>query len=333
MNYFANWPPIAMSPKISVIVPIHRTEQYLEKCVRSVLAQTFDDLEVLCVDDVSPDNSSAVIAALAESDSRVKLIQHEYNLGQGGARNTAIGVAQGTYIANVDSDDWIKPDMLEVMYKATKAETVDLVCCGYDRVNESDELLKEFALEARLIDNTDLSVDIFELLNPALWNKLFRKSLCTDNNILFPNYLNFEDLATTPRLVCESNSINIIDDKLYNYVSRENSVVSTYSAKHMLDCFDAFSVLRQYLKDKKLFAHYHGQFLAMVDKHLRFRLNGLMRSELSDEQKQSHMRYYVFLKWSFLENADVVQSMDSDALRAAVISSVETDAPACALSA
>ena len=288
--------------------------------MRSVLEQSFESLEVICVDDVSPDDSSDIVARLASSDSRIKLVRHESNLGQGGARNTAIALSQGEYIANVDSDDWMKPNMLEVMYQATNKETIDIVCCGYDRVNAADELIREYLPESELFDNTGNTVDIFELLNPALWNKLFRKSLCTSNNIKFPNYLNYEDLATTPRLVCEANYIQTIEDKLYNYVSRENSVVSTYSSKHMLDCFEAFTVLRKYLNEKKLLEHYYSAFLAMMDKHLRFRINSLLKSNLSAEQKSSHLRYYIFLKWSFLQNSGIVESMGQEELRQTALS-------------
>lgn len=308
-----------MSPKISVIIPVHDTEKYLRKCVQSVLDQTFDDFEVICVDDMSPDGSADIISSFMKVDSRVVAVSHTENLGQGGARNSALKQAKGRYIANVDSDDWLKPTMLEAMYESTQGESVDIVCCGYDRVNEVDDVLRKFQPEAAIIDNSNNSVDIFELVNPALWNKLFRKDLCSSSSIEFPNYLCYEDLATTPRLVCESNTISIIDDRLYNYVSRENSVVSTYGTKHMLDCFEAFYILRDYLRRKNLLEHYQNQFLAMVKKHLRFRIKTLMKSGFTDEQKHSHLRYYAYLKAAMLDHSDLIGTMDAAQLQESIL--------------
>ena len=303
-----------MSPKISVVIPIYRTEAFLEKCVQSVLKQTFDDIEVLCVDDQSPDSSAAIVTSIQQTDNRVKLIRHTENLGQGGARNTAIAQASGRYIANVDSDDWMKPTMLETLYQATNGETHDIVCCGYDRVDEDGQVIRQWSQDAAIYYPQSDHLDIFELLNPALWNKLIRKSLCTDRTINFPNYLNFEDLATTPRLVAEAGSIRMIEDRLYNYVRRGDSVVSTYTPKHMLDCFEAFGVLRRYLLEKNLLDKYDSAFRKMMHKHMAFRVNSIKRSALSDEQKHQHLKYYWYLKAAFFTHFDIVDSLDTESL-------------------
>jgi len=312
-----------MQPRISVVIPMFNTGAFLEKCVRSVMEQTFEALEIICVDDQSPDDSASIIEKLCSIDSRIKLIRHERNLGQGGARNSAVNIARGEYIANVDSDDWLKPDMLERMYAATQEEAVDIVCCGYDRITEAGGLIKEWTPIGGYHDNRKHQVDMFDLLNPALWNKLFRKTLCTEHGIRFPNYLNYEDLATTPRLVAEADSIQIIEDRLYNYVSRENSVVSTYSPKHMLDCFEALAILHQYLLEKKLMHRYAFEFERTVDKHLTFRINSILKSDLTEEQQRYHLKYYFFIKNSFLQsslslsamsNHDLVEAISESAL-------------------
>ena len=134
------------------------------------------------------------------ADSRIKLLSHERNFGQGGARNTGIAQASANYIANVDCDDWIDIDMIETLYTHSECETVDIVCCGWKRVSENGELLDVRGRPPARHINTHNTVNIFDVLNPAVWNKLIRKNLLLNNDIRFPHYLAFEDLATTPRI-------------------------------------------------------------------------------------------------------------------------------------
>lgn len=294
-------------PCLSVIVPVFNTEPWIEKCLRSIQAQTLEDIEIICVDDCSPDRSAEIVGDFASTDPRISLIKHDRNLGQGGARNTGIAVARANYIANVDSDDWIQSDMYQLLYDATESEDHDIVCCGWKRVDESGAVLNEVGRKPGFYDNSDNGLDIFTVLNPALWNKIFRKSLVVDNNLRFPNYLGYEDLATTPRLVSLSNRINIIADRPYNYVSRNDSVVSTYTPKHLVDYFEAFSVLRRFLIEQDLFAHYHDLFCAAIERHLSTYIQSLLESDLEDEKKRSLLKYLTILKTSF---ADVIHSVD-----------------------
>ncbi|NST07596.1 glycosyltransferase, partial [Enterococcus faecalis] len=119
-------------PKISIIVPVYNVEKYLEKCVRSILAQTFTDFELILVDDGSPDSSGAMCDQFAEQDQRVKVI-HKENGGLSDARNAGIEIATGEYLGFVDSDDYIADDMYELLYTNIVKEDADLSICGiYD---------------------------------------------------------------------------------------------------------------------------------------------------------------------------------------------------------
>lgn len=308
-----------MQPKVSIVVPMYNTAPYMEKCLNSLLSQTLEEIEILCVDDASPDNSSQIVKDYQTVDNRVQLLTHDINLGQGGARNTGIANARSNYIANVDCDDWVDTTMMEALYVATEGETVDIVACGFDRVSENGDLISEHGYEEELIDSSDTRENIFELLNPAIWNKLFKKSLCTDNNIKFPNYLSFEDLATTPRLVAESNKVRKIKARPYKYRIRDNSVMASYTLKHVLDCIQAFSVLQNYLVKRNLLDRYQVEFRDTVNKHLRFRVNGLMRSGMSEELIEMHLKQIAYLKWSFLENGKTIDAMDTVGLKKSII--------------
>ena len=125
-------------PKVTVIVPVYNVEQYLRRCIDSILAQTFGDLELILVDDGSADSSGVICDAYAEKDSRVKVI-HQKNSGVSAARNTGLDAAEGEYIAFVDSDDHVDPDYLAALLQ-TKA---DLVICGAILQKDNGEIIKE----------------------------------------------------------------------------------------------------------------------------------------------------------------------------------------------
>ena len=127
-------------PKISIIVPVYNVEKYLEKCVRSILAQTFTDFELILVDDGSPDSSGAMCDQFAEQDQRVKVI-HKENGGLSDARNAGIEIATGEYLGFVDSDDYIADDMYELLYTNIVKEDADLSICGIYDVYEGKEQL------------------------------------------------------------------------------------------------------------------------------------------------------------------------------------------------
>lgn len=128
-------------PLISVIVPIYRVERYLSKCVESILNQTYRHLEIILVDDGSPDGSGAICDEFAEKDSRIRVI-HKENGGLSDARNAGIQVAGGEYLAFVDGDDWIEPDMYEAMLGLTEKYGAKLVCAGrYDENDSTGEMV------------------------------------------------------------------------------------------------------------------------------------------------------------------------------------------------
>jgi glycosyltransferase involved in cell wall biosynthesis len=113
-----------------VVVPIHGTESYVERCLRSLMAQSMADLEIVCVDDASPDRSATIVRHLARTDARIRLLRHGRNRGLGGARNTGIAAARGTYVTGVDSDDFVRPTMMEKHWLASANGSIDVVACG-----------------------------------------------------------------------------------------------------------------------------------------------------------------------------------------------------------
>ena len=168
------------SPRISVIVPVYNVEQYLPRCVESILAQTYENLEILLVDDGTKDNCGAICDAYARQDERVKVI-HKENGGLSSARNAGIDVSTGEYFSFVDSDDWIEPDMYEKMMALTEKYGVRLVCAGrWDVSSETGEKTPGLCPpKEEVISGEALVRRIFhwENIDSAAWDKLYHKSL------------------------------------------------------------------------------------------------------------------------------------------------------------
>lgn len=297
-----------MNPKISVIIPIFGTEKYLDKCITSVTNQTFKNIEIICVDDCSPDDSYKIVEKHMVKDSRISLIRHETNLGLGGARNTAIRVAKADYIASVDSDDSMLPNMLEKLWEATEEGWFDVVCCGFNRVDGAGNIQNYQIYPVKSIVNDDNDINIFATLNPAFWNKLWRKSLFTENDIFFPAGDYFEDMPTTPRILSQAKYIKVIGDRLYQYFIRSSSITMTYSAKHIIDYFKGFEILLRFLEDNKLVERYKNEFFDYVNSGLRFHSDNVVGSNMNKNELELYFRHLLMFKISFLENRDLLKN-------------------------
>ena len=187
---------------ISVIVPIYKVEQYLRQCVDSILNQTHSALEVILVDDGSPDGSGKICDEYAARDSRVRVI-HKKNGGLSDARNAGIDIARGDYIAFVDSDDWLEPDTYESMLAAMKKYQAKLVCAGrFDNSDETGACTVGLCPEKEeLLPAVPLVRKIFhwDHMDAAAWDKLYARELFRE--IRYPVGRVMEDIPTTYRLV------------------------------------------------------------------------------------------------------------------------------------
>ena len=166
--------------KISVIVPIYKVEKYLNKCIDSIINQTYKNLEIILVDDGSPDDCGKICDEYAKKDSRIKVI-HKENSGVSSARNTGLDVVTGDYIGFIDSDDWINVDMYESMMKYLILENADVVRCGIC-VHENGKIFneKDYDFDYCIEKDNDIIIKEFldgGILQGAVWNKLYKKSI------------------------------------------------------------------------------------------------------------------------------------------------------------
>ncbi len=226
-----------MEKLISIIVAIYNIEEYLPRCVDSILAQTYKNLEIILVDDGSADSSVNICDAYAEKDARIKVI-HKKNGGLSDARNAGMDLASGEYIGFVDGDDWIDPDMYRAMYEACETNNAQLSVCRYKQITKngiidastgnSVLLSKTEALEAYICG------DERYLIYNSVWSKLFLKELIED--MRFPVGKNSEDIMFTTKAFCAMKQCVYLDTGYYNYViDREGSIMNQKAGERRLD--------------------------------------------------------------------------------------------------
>lgn len=210
---------------ISIIVPIYKVESYIEKCIDSILNQTFTDFELILVDDGSPDRCPQICDEYAKKDGRIKVL-HKENGGLSDARNAGIEIATGKYIAFVDSDDYVAPDMYEKLYKLIESNDCDMAICRAVIVKEQEEPVYEDAESVQVMDGDTANYQMIykRLFGVNAWNKLYKRELF--NNIRFPKGLLYEDMATAYAFIGECNKIVYSPMKKYAYMQRSGSIMN-----------------------------------------------------------------------------------------------------------
>lgn len=243
--------------EISIIIPCHNVENYIDRCFESLKTQTIglDKLQLIFVDDASTDGTRDKLALIkAQASSSVCVILLPQNIRQGGARNVGLEYATGSYIAFVDSDDWVEPDMYEQLYLAITKTESDLAFCRHVRDTGKTPLFlsdregpatvpKETGKPDRLITiSTPEERSHFiasNLLGQGIWDKLFRKDFLLKNEISFPPHLAYEDIPFSSLIYLYAEKVCIIEKRLYHYSVNENSTTLAKNKPHHRDVFQA----------------------------------------------------------------------------------------------
>lgn len=243
--------------KISVIIPVYNAELYIKECLESVINQTIDDIEIICIDDCGVDNSIKIVEQYAQKDSRIKIIKYKGNRGVGPARNIGIYTATGDFTIFLDSDDYfIENDILEKLYKKAIKTNADFAMFNYD--NWKNEFSEKLA-----ISNDTLKVTLKnfnKVLNNfpiVVWGKLFKTSFLKKKNLLFINTKDIhEDVGFTMKLLSTFPKYTCIPDTGIFYRKNPTSIMSTLkkekSKKSILNNFeDAFTYIRINCSEQK----------------------------------------------------------------------------------
>ncbi|OJH47577.1 glycosyltransferase family 2 protein [Lactococcus lactis] len=281
-----------MSELISVIVPVYNVKEYLEECIRSIINQTYENLEIILVDDGSTDGSSEICDEYAARDKRIRII-HKENGGLSSARNVGINHANGLYISFVDSDDWLELDLYKILYGAIKATNADIAACGRYLASESGKLKMHCSDEQRIYSRKEALKEIFQLgsIDVAAWDKLYHRSVIEE--IRFPEGEINEDTAVVYEVFNNVKKLVHVGCPLYNYRVRIGSITkSGYSQK--------FDVVFEHCK--KLYRDIEKTDSDLLDDlsvyitHLSYNmLVKIVRSDF-DTYKKQYMEYFDIFK-------------------------------------
>ena len=229
-----------MKPLVSVIVPVYKVEPYLERCLDSLADQTLKEIEIIVIDDGSPDRCGEICDAYAAKDARFRVV-HQENCGLSAARNVGIELAQADYLMFVDSDDWVHPDYCRLPYEAAVEHGAELVMFQYRRIEKEKERLW-LPDEPEGIKSQDDGIRIlFQGAGMVAWNKLYHNRLFRE--IRFPEGRFFEDNAVAHRIVYSAQKIFFLRCPLYYYVIREGSITRSKDYKKYKDRYEMVSLL------------------------------------------------------------------------------------------
>ena len=236
--------------KVSVIIPVFNTEKYISKCLSSLVNQTLDDIEIICVNDGSTDNSLEIIEKIANNDARIKIINQEHKK-QGAARNAGLRIAEGEYIGFVDSDDWIDLNYYEMLYNTAKKYDADIALATNVRIGNGKTKKRLEITEEKTAVTLQEKIDIGnQVKNPCPTNKIYRHSMLKDNNIIWPEGVFCEDKLFTIQAIYYANKIVTVPDVNYYYFRNPNSTVHTKSEKHTLDKNNAKKAVLNFLREQ-----------------------------------------------------------------------------------
>ena len=240
-------------PLISIIVPVYNAEKYIERCLNSLINQTYNYIEILCIDDGSKDNSYNIIKEF--KDKRIKLLRQE-NAGPAKARNLGLKNSNGEYIMFCDADDYYEPNMCELMLETIIKQNVDFVICDTNIIDYYNNKLRSSAetnyYKLRYKGYNNLGRDELIKVNAVLWNKIYKKSIIDNGDIKFLNGYEHDDPNFVIKYLINCNTYYGLENKLYNYrVININSVMANYYTKKnkekMLDFIYAYNDIIEYI--------------------------------------------------------------------------------------
>jgi len=236
--------------KISLIIAAYNVENYIEKCLESIISQTHKDLEIVVVNDGSTDNTLKLIKNFSEIDNRIIIIDKP-NGGLSSARNAGLDIVTGDYIGFIDGDDYIKEEMYEKLHELCNVSQCDIAVCGYIRKYSNREVLSNTKKIIHYSSQQALEELIASKnLHDYAWDKLYKKELFED--IRYPIGKMYEDVFTTYKLFFKANKVVYIDEPLYYYIQRDGSILRKGFSEKQFDQLEALEEIKKFFKEKQL---------------------------------------------------------------------------------
>lgn len=294
--------------KISVIVPVYNTSKFLEKCLRSIMEQNFKEIEIICVNDGSTDNSLEILKKLQKEDNRIIIIDKK-NEGVSKARNTALKIAKGKYCLNIDSDDYIKQGYFKALYERAEKDNLDItlsnIIFDYLEKPQKNYILNDLKISDTKVITGNEYINIFlkENFNGYTWNKLIKIELYKKNNITYNEKIfMMEDVEVILKLSKHAEKIGKINSTFYHYVQHQSNGCLNISMKRLEDIEKCFNSLLKYFKseDEKIFKLENRKYITLI-KYLKNSFILKERQEYQGIQKEvlKENKRLPFLKFEY----------------------------------
>ena len=313
MEYLNN---LQNSPLISVLIPVHNSERFLNKCLSSIINQTYTNIEIICNDDASTDKSLSMLKNFSKQDKRIKIIQNKINFGENKTRKNLIDKINGEYFIFIDSDDYIEKNFIQKMYETIITDRSDLVECNVNMIKignrKTDFTVKKFG-----VFTANQYINFYKAV---LWNKLFKTDIVRKNKINFPidksitcgfdKFFNFEYITL-------SNKISVIPNKLYNYVIHNSSTLSTMREDQILSDFYSLNSCYDFLQNKDLFVKFNMPYFKLMNKfeskllksdvfyNVALKQINILNKKIYRDHKYI---YFLFLLFGYIKNMFSIQS-------------------------
>ena len=283
--------------KVSVIVPIYNNEKYLKECLDSICNQTLDDIEIICVNDGSEDNSLKILEEYKQKDNRIILLNQD-NLGVSAARNNGIKIATGEYIGFVDSDDYIDNDFYEKLYNSAIQNNSDMAVAGILRFNGMRRKYMLTFNDEILESNLNKKMELCKIpCQSYTVNKIYKRNLLLEHNLFFKEGVYYEDVRFIMRVIYFLKNIVTVPDTYYNYRKNYNSTVKTISDKKNQDMLDAKKDILVFAKEHNIeFKHSPRSYITKMTKY-----NFLGLTLMKVEEYETMKKYYLFSRFLVFE--------------------------------
>lgn len=278
---------------ISVIVPVYKVEKYLNQCIKSIVMQSYKNLEILLIDDGSPDRCGLICDEWKKRDMRIKVI-HKENEGLSKARNDGLNMSKGKYIVFVDSDDLIAPKMIEILFLTLKQKNADIVECDYLCFSDSILIRNQKRISASVTYSTEEALSLLldeEVLKYTVWNKLYRKEVL--RHLRFEVGKIHEDVFFTYQAIGASRKIVKVNDCLYYYRQRSGSIMNIGFSIQSLDSLEARKRQYFYIKENYPLLSMKAQS-KMLENCLYFGQKVLLNLNSKEKNKAFHIIKVMF---------------------------------------
>ena len=264
---------VAYMVKVSVTIPVYNVEKYLRECLDSLLGQTLEDIELICINDGSTDSSLEILQEYANKDERIKIFDKE-NEGQGVGRNIGIKNATGEFISFVNPDDWVELDMYEKMYNQAKELNSQVVFCDYKKIQEWDgksSRPKIFKKAVSLTKSEPIKVPVGQnIKKPILYssflvapcytkNGIYETSMIKENSIRYADFRSYEDIMFLVRTIVLAQNISYINSPLYNYRIKKFSTIKANEERY-IDLINITKAVKDYLLNQGLMDDFESNF-------------------------------------------------------------------------